>query len=309
MASEHFAGFDIHDATYKRVNDQPIDLSILVPKQIQPGPRPVLVKFHGGGLVTGSRLYKDWFHTWILQYATRHSAIIVTPDYRLLPESKGLDILEDIQDFWRWTEHQLPRFLGSFNLEADLKHILATGDSAGGWLAAQSAFERPDLVKATIGQYPMLDLRAPHYTQAYEKHPCGAPMLDNLIVDNAIRAVKPGRICTSAEPPERSDIVFSAFQHGRFGELLGQDRRLYPMERLEDMKGFKMPPMLIIHGSEDSAVPVEGSENFVKQCKELQPDTEVKLVVQKGDHGFDGVNTLEDEWLSNALGLVTKAWL
>ena len=58
-----YAGFDIHNVPYKTVDDHPIEVSILIPKNIQPGKRPLLVRFHGGGLVEGVRL-GDWFREW-----------------------------------------------------------------------------------------------------------------------------------------------------------------------------------------------------------------------------------------------------
>lgn len=61
------------------------------------------------------------------------SAIIVSPDYRLLPESKGVDILEDLDDFWNWVQTDLPGVIAarSTGLEVDLERIVVTGDSAG----------------------------------------------------------------------------------------------------------------------------------------------------------------------------------
>lgn len=83
----------------------------------------------------GSALYPDFFSPWIVQYALSQSAIIVMPDYRLLPEAKGVDILEDLADFWNWVRADLATFVStnSTNIgsEADLSKILVLGDSAG----------------------------------------------------------------------------------------------------------------------------------------------------------------------------------
>lgn len=50
-AAEHFKGFRIFDVPYKKVGSHPIQTSVLVPKEACKGPRPVIVRFHGGGLV------------------------------------------------------------------------------------------------------------------------------------------------------------------------------------------------------------------------------------------------------------------
>lgn len=65
-----YSAFRISDFTYKTVNETPLLASVLVPKELKPesGPRPILVHFHGGGLVLGDKLYEEWFPLW---YGTR----------------------------------------------------------------------------------------------------------------------------------------------------------------------------------------------------------------------------------------------
>jgi hypothetical protein len=86
--------------------------------------------------VTGSSLYEPWFPPWILDLATEHNGIVISPNYRFLPESTGLDIMSDIESAWEWI--QAPTGLATLlqtsaspDLEADLERILTTGDSAG----------------------------------------------------------------------------------------------------------------------------------------------------------------------------------
>ncbi|KAA8648031.1 alpha/beta hydrolase [Aspergillus tanneri] len=94
---------------------------------------PVLV-YHGGGFV-GDRLYEPWWSDWLLELALAQSAMIVAPDYRLLPEATGADIMDDMDAFWTW-------FLRN------------TAPSAGGTIASHSALERPDAaVKAVVSLY------------------------------------------------------------------------------------------------------------------------------------------------------------
>lgn len=45
-------GFNIIQATYKTVGDHDIRTDILVPKTPSSGKRPVIIRFHGGGLVS-----------------------------------------------------------------------------------------------------------------------------------------------------------------------------------------------------------------------------------------------------------------
>ena len=56
--------FDITDATYKTVGEAGIQVSIITPKDLKPGVYPVIIRFHGGFLITGHRLFEDWLHDW-----------------------------------------------------------------------------------------------------------------------------------------------------------------------------------------------------------------------------------------------------
>jgi cephalosporin-C deacetylase-like acetyl esterase len=45
--------FDAHRTTYKYVNSQPIHAFFVIPKNLPSGPRPLLVKLHGGAWTEG----------------------------------------------------------------------------------------------------------------------------------------------------------------------------------------------------------------------------------------------------------------
>ena len=52
-APERWAQFDVFRTAYKHIHPQPIHASILVPKTLPPGARPLLVRFHGGAFTEG----------------------------------------------------------------------------------------------------------------------------------------------------------------------------------------------------------------------------------------------------------------
>ncbi|CAH0040490.1 unnamed protein product [Clonostachys solani] len=108
--------FEIFDCTYKVVSGHSIGCSVLVPKTLLAkmklvGPRPLMMRFHAGGWIAASRLFPNYFSPWQLALAARHSALIVTPDYRMLPESSLDELMEDIEDFWNWVQTELPGFV------------------------------------------------------------------------------------------------------------------------------------------------------------------------------------------------------
>ena len=65
-----------------------------------------------------------------MEFSILNSAIIVSPDYRMMPEGNGLDIMKDLSDLWEWVYSNLPKELEE-GIEADFAKILVQGGSAG----------------------------------------------------------------------------------------------------------------------------------------------------------------------------------
>jgi acetyl esterase/lipase len=335
-SSPKYAPFTVLSTSYKSVNDHPIQVYALVPKLLlanitpasssaaaggsKPTPSPVIVKFHGGFLVTGDALYDDWFPQWLVDYALQHTAVVVLPNHRLLPEATGREIVDDVHDFWTWLRDEFPAYLGAeaAGLEVDLAKVLVTGESAGGYLSIQSALgSSGGLASASIATYPVLDVGSRFYTEEYEKAVLGAPTVPKDVFASHVAAVEEDarngkkRVVTSATPPDRLPFALSVVQQGLYRKLLGEEKILYPLERVDDVDGQDVLPILIIHGSEDSAVPVEGSEKWVEKARAKFGDGKVALIVQPGEHGFDTNPsvTLETPWLKDGLIRITEAWL
>lgn len=69
----------------------------------------------------------------LVHFAESKGAIIVSPNYRLLPEATGKDIVEDLSNFYGWMKTSLPKEVSkmSSGVEANLSNILVAGESAG----------------------------------------------------------------------------------------------------------------------------------------------------------------------------------
>ncbi len=66
---DKYARFNVTDATYKTVEDQNIDLTILTPKDLPQGKKhAVMLRFHGGYLVTGARLTASYWPNWYARF-------------------------------------------------------------------------------------------------------------------------------------------------------------------------------------------------------------------------------------------------
>ena len=172
----------------------------------------------------------------------------------------------------------------------------------------QSALGQPaGSIKAVIGLYPQLDVRDSFYNTKFEKDLFGMPMLPNEVVDAHVAGTAPGSVVTSAYPPSRLDLACSMVQNGRVVEFLGESKELFPVEMVALAE--TMPAVLIVHGKEDSAVPVVGSERFVEALRKKLPGSAVRLDVRPGGHGFDGDATMDDKWLKEDVDFITGYWL
>jgi phosphopantothenate synthetase len=83
------------------------------------------------------------------------------------------------------------------------------------------------------------------------------------------------------------------------------------MERLEQ-SDIQIPRggIAVIHGRQDSVVPVLGSERFVARAREITGSDKVVLAIRDGDHGFDSdLRFGEEPWLQESLKTAVETWL
>lgn len=79
MNNSKFANFSGRDLVYSHVNGYDMKVTVLTPRLLQgrqPSQYPVLVHWHGGGFITGHRLYAPWWPDWSdisLSFATQAS--------------------------------------------------------------------------------------------------------------------------------------------------------------------------------------------------------------------------------------------
>jgi acetyl esterase/lipase len=233
------------------------------------------------------------------------------PNYRLIPEHNGHDILSDIFTFWKWFNKDLSNYVSSIdpNIQLDFEKLLVTGDSAGGHMSIHSALMTPpSLIKAMLLQYPMTSYLNREATALFNDQETPGPE----VIDDYISAIVPGTIVSSFVPPERMNISFALSTYGRWQEFFGYTKGLLPIEAIENATSF--PPTWIVHGERDTAVSVEDSKAFVRKIVEVLGDEtkeRVRLHVESGkDHGFDGGLKEEDTlWLKEGLKWVEGQWL
>ncbi|KAJ1553603.1 hypothetical protein HK405_007447 [Cladochytrium tenue] len=327
-----FAGFSISTAPFKMIigsggKQHSIDAYIMVPKSASTSTaaRRVLVKFHGGFFVTGAALYPEWFASWLLEYALEQDAVIVAPNYRLIPEATAADILEDVIDFWRWLADS-----GEAGLQAhvatahssvalDLSRVVAVGESAGGQLALLSALEVGRYgqggsgatrysgspfsgLRAVIALYPSMDIEG-------FGTPPQAGVIPSVVYEEHVRTLPDGDVVSEVFPMARVGLAFSLVQNKAFPRFFGDEKRMWLLKRIAESPAVTSTPyQLILHGADDPLVPVKGSYAYHKAASDAWGEGAVDLIVQPGGHGFDQASSLSSEWLRTALKKITALW-
>ena len=186
----------------------------------------------------------------MLELAEKVDAIVIDPAYRLLPEARGTDVLDDIKDFWAWVHTSLPQAISSLysNLTVDLERIAACGESAGGYLSLQSALLFPESkIRVVMAQYPSMypDLKA--YNQRLES---ATAEEDQLITDYTEN--NKGKIRLGSKFPWKPELMLAMANTGRHREMLGDDTRLAFGHSLRIAK--QVPPIWIAQGVDDHIV-------------------------------------------------------
>ena len=112
---------DIETHIYKRVGDCELKANIYQRSET-PSPSPILSHLHGGCLMYGSRGINEAQLEKFLANGYR----VVSIDYRLAPETKLPEIIEDLQDAFSWVRNRGPDL---FNADPD--RLVPVGNSAG----------------------------------------------------------------------------------------------------------------------------------------------------------------------------------
>lgn len=286
------APFTRIDLPYRIITGVFLEATILIPVSISTSPRthdkkhPVMVRWHGGGFVVGHRMYEPWFAQWLLDLALDHEAIIITPDYRLLPESNGSDIFSDVAHFWRWIQKDLPQYMEQKSLpRPDVSNVLCCGESSGGFISVycalhlDSMLQQDDLlgsssvenvkeqvrIRAVISISAPLDATAPEYKVPRPRVFMGRsppPPRQALAKIRAyIKGIPQGSIRTGCEPtPDMWELLLCIAQQALLPRLFGMGAGEKGRPTLEsimetlDRRDKKMVPVWIVHGTNDTMV-------------------------------------------------------
>lgn len=264
----------------------------------------------------------DFWPHWLSDLALAHNAIIISPNYRLMPEGTSAQIYSDVEDFWTWLHSPaLAGLLASHSTptELDLDRILTAGGSAGGLLSVYLALAHPKEIRSATAAYPAVDMGSDDY-RLPRASPCFGQHVPESVLHDEESAAEIGTARSSITAASRLTYMLAALEHGKLAEVYergseGVPREvLYPMLKLEQPDvGIPVGGIAVIQGRQDSVVPMGGVEKFVERARQVTkglPGNEgVVLTVRDGEHGFDGPVRYSEEWLRNTLKVAVDTWV
>lgn len=263
--------------TYKTVAGCPIQADVYRANDDQI--RPVILWIHGGALIFGRR---DNIKTRHLDRYLEAGFAVVSIDYRLAPETKLADILQDVQDAHDWVRAKGPEL---FLIDPD--RIAVVGHSAGGYLTLTAGYRFQPRPRALVSFYGYGDITGAWYSRPdpfYSKEPA-------VSKEKAYQAVGKKVVCESLDEDQRGPFYLYCRQQGLWPkEVAGHDPESEPraFDAFCPLRNISRdyPPTLLLHGDQDTDVPFEQSQQMADALEKQGVEHEF-IQIRGGPHGFD----------------------
>lgn len=269
---------------FKKIGD--VELKADVYRLNDTQPRPVLVWLHGGALIFGHR---EGITKQLRDFCNEQGYVLVSLDYRLAPQVKLPQIIEDIQAGFDWVHREGPKLFA-----ADTRRLVVAGGSAGGYLAMMTGICIEPKPTAIVSYFGYGDVDGewqvkpwPHYVKTVEP-----------ISEAKARAGAGTKVITEARWGTkmcyaRRDYYRYLRQNGLWTkEVTGFDPasqrdRLTPYCPVRNVTP-DYPPIIMIHGTGDTDVPHSKSVEMAAELKKHGVPHELVLVEGAGHGLFSG---------------------
>jgi acetyl esterase/lipase len=216
------------------------------------GRAPVLLQVPGGAWMLGSKRQQAYP---LMSHLAELGWVCVAINYRLSPRSTWPDHIVDVKRALAWVKEHIAEYGG------DPDWVAITGGSAGGHLSSlaaltandpqfQPGFETADTsVRAAVPFYGLYDFNG----EDSAIHPLMAPMLGKYVFKR-----------TRAE-------IADAFRVASPISYVSADA----------------PPFFVLHGTNDSLIPVEQARAFNARLRQVSRQPVVYAELPRAQHAFD----------------------
>jgi acetyl esterase/lipase len=242
-------------------------------------PAPAIVFIHGGCLMYGSRkgLHPRQLERYLLAGYT-----VASVDYRLAPESKLPDIIEDLRDAVRWVREG-----GTGLFSVDPHRLAVVGHSAGGYLALMAGHVVLPRPQALVVFYGYGDIVGDWYGK-----PDPFYLQKPLVSEEESGRNVQGPIVSEPNESRGKDKLYLYYrQKGLWPlEVAGHSPKtepafFVPYCPLHNVSAA-YPPTMLLHGDQDTDVPYEQSVLMAAELSRHGVEHEL-VTIQGGSHGFD----------------------
>ena len=213
---------------------------------------PVLLQVHGGAWTMGR---KEGQGEPLMAHLAERGWVCVTVNYRLSPRSTWPDHIVDVKRALAWTKANIAGHGGDPNF------VVITGGSAGGHLCAlaaltpnladfQPGFEDADTsVAAAVPFYGVYDFT--------DRHGADNAELAKFLAEKVFKSTR------------------------------GEDRARWEQASPITHVGPHAPPFFVLHGTNDSLVPIEQPRAFVDELRKRSQQPVVYAELPGAQHAFD----------------------
>jgi acetyl esterase/lipase len=232
---------------------------------------PTLVQVHGGGWVIGK---KDEQGRPLMLEMARRGWVCFAPNYRLSPRATWPDHIVDVKAAIAWVREHGPEY------GADPGFLVLTGGSAGGHLVSlaaltandpsyQPGFEEADTsVQGCVPYYGVYDIALETGTRA-------AKVRHRTLMTRLVMKTTDEEAFRSASPIARVHA--------------------------------DAPPFLVIHGRDDTLVPVQEARLLVERLREVSPGPVLYLELPGTQHAFDVFPSVRSDAVVRAVARFLEA--
>ncbi|KAI9282439.1 Alpha/Beta hydrolase protein [Umbelopsis sp. AD052] len=265
---------------YKTVQDVDIHADVYIPDNHTADKQySAILYLHGGGMTIGHRNMLPMAQ---VTKFTDKNWIVVSIDYRLIPESTFQDACQDVMDAYQWMKTEGKSLYG---IDAD--NIAIIGSSAGARLALIAGYMLNEPPKCVVSLYGQTDFAVNNASWM---------SLRKLEVteEEAFSMVNKQAVCTSTEwesPEHKGRMAYLAWvvQHDQMLEAYfgkNYDESLLQKYSPRSNVHSSYPPTFVIHGKEDSLTPYTHAEAMYEALQKKNIKSQL-LLVDGADHAFD----------------------